>query len=181
MSDDNHILKTSGLTRARSFALKPDADMRSGLAGTLGISGIRKLAFEGEIAPDGARDLKLIAKLGATVVQECVVTGAPVVTRIDEPVVRRYLADMPEPDAEEMEMPEDETAEPMPAAVDLETVMAEALALALPDWPRAEGVDPVDISVTEPGKTPISDEDVKPFAALKSLRDQLNNGDVDEG
>ena len=50
--------------------------------------------------------------------------------------------------------------------------MAEAVALALPPWPRAEGVETVAISVTEPGKTPLSDEDLRPFAALKALRDK---------
>ena len=170
MSDEDRILKSSGLTRPRSFALKPDSSERKALARDLGIPGVRKLAFSGEIGPDGAHDLTLQAMLGATVVQDCVVTGEPVTTRIDEPVTRRYLAEMEEPDGEESEMPEDDTAEPLPEVIDLTSVMAEALALALPPWPRADGVDPVEISVTEPGKAAMTDEDARPFAALKKLR-----------
>ena len=71
-------------------------------------------------------------------------------------------------------MPEDDTAEPLPRDIDLTRVMAEALALALPAFPRAEGVEPVDISVTEPGKTAMTDDDAKPFAGLKSLRDSMD-------
>jgi uncharacterized metal-binding protein YceD (DUF177 family) len=51
--------------------------------------------------------------------------------------VRRYLADWQEPAAEEAEMPEDDTTEALPDRLDLSAVMAEALALALPDYPRA--------------------------------------------
>ena len=58
--------------------------------------------------------------------------------------------------------------------------MEEALVLALPDWPRAEGVEPVDLTVTEPGVTPMTDDDAKPFAGLKSLRDRMAGEDGDE-
>ncbi len=72
-------------------------------------------------------------------------------------------------------MPEDDSAEPLPVTIDLGEVMAEALALELPPWPRAEGVEPVEMSVTEPGKTPMTDDDAKPFAGLKALRDKLSD------
>ena len=69
----------------------------------------------------------------------------------------------------------------MPTTLNLAEVMAEALALALPPWPRAPGVDPVDITVTEPGKAPLEDADLKPFAELKSLRDSLSDTGSEEG
>ncbi|RZW07075.1 MAG: DUF177 domain-containing protein [Rhodobacteraceae bacterium] len=172
------ILRTKDITKPTAFSLSPDAETRAALAEDLGITAIRKLTFSGEIAPDGPKDLILTARLGATVVQPCVVTLAPVTTRIDETATRSYRHDMPAvPEGEEVEMPEDETAEPLPIRIDLTTVMAEALALSLPDWPRAEGVEPVEISVSEPGKDPMTDNDVKPFAALKSLRDKLGEND----
>ena len=171
------ILKSASITNDEHFDLKPDADARLALAEMLGIRAIRKLGFSGMIGPDGPTDLTLEAKLGATVVQDCVVTGQPVTTRIDETVQRHYIADMQMPDAEEAEMPEDDTAEPLPAEIRLSEVMSEALALALPPWPRADGVDPVDLTVTEPGKTPMSDEDAKPFAGLKDLKARLEGKD----
>lgn len=177
----NHVLKSAAVRAPVSFELKPDAAARSELASKLGIRGIKKLSLTGEVQPDGAHDLRLEASLGATVVQNCVVTTDPVTTRIDELVHRRYLADMPEPQADEVEMPEDETADPLPEILDLAQIMAEALALALPPWPRAEGVDPVDISVTEPGKTPLTDDDMRPFAALKALRENDPDSGGDNG
>ncbi|WP_319637317.1 YceD family protein [Kangsaoukella pontilimi] len=185
MSDPQDApIRLSGETRQRSFLVEPDAGARVKIAEDLGISAVKKLRFEGTVSPDAARDWRLEAKLGATVVQPCVVTLEPVTTRIDVPVVRRYLADMPQPEAAagaEVEMPEDDSAEPLPGSVDPAAVMVEALALALPDFPRAEGVDPVEISVTEPGQTPMTDDDAKPFAGLASLRDRLEKKDDDEG
>ena len=184
MTDDNttNTVRTRDNTRPQSFSLVPDAASRATLAQELGISGIRKLTFHGEIAPENATDLKLTADLGATVIQPCVVTLEPVVTRIDDRISRFYVEDLPElPEGAEIEMPEDDTTERLPREIDLAGVMAEALALALPAWPRAEGVDPVELSVTEPGKDPITDEDIKPFGALKSLRDKLDDDGNDNG
>ena len=179
MADDNSgtIVQTRDIKKTRTFALAPDAGARAALAGELGISAIRKLSFRGQIALSGKSDLLLQAELGATVVQPCVVTFEPVTTRIDEPVMRLYLAEMPNAaPGDEVEMPEDDTAEPLPREIDLAAVMAEALTLALPLWPRAEGVDPVRIAVAEPGQDPMTDDDAKPFAALRSLRDKLGDG-----
>ena len=174
-------LRLSDLKRKTSFDLAPDAPARAKIAETLGILGVKKLTFSGHLSPTGKRDWTLSARLGATVVQPCVVTLDPVTTRIDEDVTRQYLADMPDlSEAAEAEMPDDDTAEPLPETLDLQRIMEEALALALPPWPRAPGVEPVEITVTEPGQTPMSDDDVKPFAALKSLQQKLKNGDPDD-
>jgi uncharacterized metal-binding protein YceD (DUF177 family) len=174
---ETRVLATAKITRAHPFVLTPGTEEREALAEDLDIRGIRKLTFRGEVTPSGGRDLTLEAELGATVVQDCVVTGEPVVTRIDTGVTRRYLADYAPPGGDEVEMPEDDSAEPLPAALDLYAVMTEALALELPLFPRAEGVDPVDLTVTEPGVAPMTDDDAKPFAGLKALRDKLSGSE----
>ena len=163
-------------TRPTAFELQPDADARRAIAEELGIEGVRKLRLSGEIAPIGKADWQLTGRLGATVVQACVVTLAPVTTRIDEDVTRLYLADMPEPEVEagaEIEMPADDSQEPLPAVLDLKRVMTEALALALPLYPRAEGAELSEAQFAAPGTAPMTDEDARPFAALKDLRDKL--------
>ena len=181
MSDQNH-LRLAGETRKQAFRLEPNNDERAQIAEALDLLGLKKLRFEGHVVPDGSTDWTLQAKLGATVVQPCVVTLDPVTTRIDTDVTRRYVRDMPDVgDASEVEMPEDDALEALPETLDLSAVMAEALALALPDFPRAEGVEPIDISVTEPGKTPMTDEDAKPFAGLAALRDQLKDDSDENG
>ncbi len=67
-------------------------------------------------------------------------------------------------------MPEDTDIEALPAVLDLMLVATEALALALPPWPRADGVDFDGVEVTEPGAVPLGQTPVSPFAALAALR-----------
>lgn len=159
------------------FTLVPTADERKAVAQALGIVGIKKLRFAGALVPMGQRDWALTAELGATVVQDCVVTLDPVTTRIDETIKRSYVSDLPEIEASEVEMLVDETVEDLPEALDLAQVMIEALSLALPVYPRAEGANLADTAFTEPGLTPMSDDDAKPFAGLGALRESLESKD----
>ena len=160
--------------REHHFDIAPDAPARDAIAAELGILGLRKLRFAGQLVPRGRRDWSLEAALGATVVQECGVTLAPVTTRLDEKVQRRYQAEVEDQDLSgEIEMPEDDTIEPLVPTLDLVEVMTEALALALPPFPRAEGAEQDAQVFTEPGKTPMRDEDARPFANLANLRDSL--------
>ncbi len=164
--------------RPTPFTLTPDDETRKALANELGILGVRKLTFTGEIAPEGTDNWVLTGKLGATVVQACVVTLAPVTTRIDTKVTRRFLPIADEFDAgSEIEMPDDDTTEPLGATIDPARVMAETLALALPDYPRAPDAALSEAVFTEDGVSPMTDDDVRPFAGLKGLRDKLEQKD----
>lgn len=174
------ILQVAALPHARDvrFDIALDGDARAGVCATLDLIELRKLRFQGTLSPMGKRDWQLSATLGATAVQACVVTLDPVVSRVDAPVERRFLADMAAtPDLDEgseMEMPEDDTSEPLPAQIDLAEVITESLALALPDYPRAAGAELGTAQFAEDGTTPLSDADVKPFAGLAALRDKLS-------
>ena len=158
-----------------SFALRPDAGACRALAGELGLLGLRKLAFSGQIEASGRSDWTLSGRLGATVVQPCVVTLEPVTTRIETDVHRTYVAGLAQPDAPETEMPDDDAVEKLGAFIDPAAVMAEELALALPLYPRKDGVDLGTAVYAEPGVQPMTDEDVKPFAGLSELRESLKN------
>lgn len=174
-------LTLARLTRASptTFAVEPDAATRAAIADTLDLRGLRKLRLTGALLPEGKADWRLEAKLGATAVQSCVVTLEPVTTRIDVDVLRSYRADMPDPVGDELEMPEDDTIEALPAALNLRDLMIEALALALPDYPRAEGVALGEAVFAPPGVAPLTDEDTRPLAGLAALRDKLAGGDKD--
>ncbi len=156
--------------RPTGFDLRPGDPERRALAEALGLTGLRKLRLAGRIEARGDADWALLARLGATVVQPCVVTLAPVTTRIDTDIRRLYLAGYRHPDAPESEMPEDDTTEPLGAWIDLGAVMAEALALNLPLYPHAPGVMAGEMVFTEPGKEPMRDRDARPFAGLAGLR-----------
>ena len=159
------------------FGLEPTAADRLELADALGIVEIRKLRLAGKISPLGKTDWQLEALLGATVVQDCVVTLEPVVTRIDEPVLRTYSADFEIADSGEIEMPEDDTVDPIPEVLDLGALMAEALSLAIPAFPRSGKVELGEAIFSAAGVEPLTDEAAKPFAGLQGLRDQLSKKD----
>lgn len=167
----SHPLRVADLAtrKATRFDLRPDAATCARIGDALGLLSLGKLRLTGEIRPQGGRDWLLEATLGATVTQACVVTLAPVTTRIEEAVRRRYLSDMPDPEGEEVEMPEDDSAEPLSDVIDPGAVMTEALTLALPLYPRAEGAELGETRFAEPGAEPLSDEAMKPFAGLADL------------
>ncbi len=171
------ILRLADLAnrRATTFVVVPSAEENRQIAAHLDLRSLRKLRFAGEIAPLGDADWTLTATLGASVTQDCVVTLDPVNTRIDEVVTRTYAANLADPDDPEVEMPEDDTVEPLPANVDVAAVMIEALSLSLPAFPRAAGADLGDAQFAEPGVDAMTDDDAKPFAGLAALRDSLTD------
>lgn len=161
--------------RPQKFHLRPDAPARAEIATVLGVSAVRKLDFQGTVQADGRHDWRLQGRLGATVVQPCVITAEPVSTRIDTDIERRFLRHMPQPDNAEAEMPDDDTLEPLGPEIDPGAVMIEALAIALPDYPRAPGAELGEVDFAPPGAAPIDDARPNPFAALAALKRE--NGD----
>jgi len=175
------VLRVTQL-RARgeqAFDLAPDAAARKMIAEELGLSDLRKLRLQGRVSEDGA-DWVLDAHLGATVVQPCGVTLDPVTTRIDETVTRRFSPEADRPEdlpGDEMEMPEDDTLEPLEHDIDLGRVLIEALSLALPAWPRRDDAELGQATAAAEGVAPLTDADTKPFAGLAGLRDKLKDGE----
>jgi len=161
--------------KAHDIEVTPDAAARKRLAKVLGIRGIKKLRFAATITPVDRFDWHLSADLGATVVQDCVVTLDPVTTRIDVRVARSYLRDYKDIEGPEVEIPADDSAEPLPEILDLEAVLMEELALALPDFPRIEGAELDKTLYSEPGAAPLTDEAARPFAGLADLKKSLEN------
>ena len=147
------------------FQIIPDAEARKALAEQLDLLRLRKLTFTGRLRPEGRHDWRLDGDLGATAVQTCVITQDPVTTRVDTPVTRLFLRKIEEIEASESEMPDDDSIEPLPAELDLGVVMAEALSIALPDYPRAEGA-----TIPQEFSDPGPDERPNPFAALAALK-----------
>lgn len=175
MSDDPHlpaqIVATAPLLRRTHTTLTfaPDAAARSLIAAALDLIELPAFRLEAEAAPSGKRDLVLTGRLTARAVQACSVTLLPVEARIDEPLLRRYLADFQAPDGTEVEMPEDDTTDPLADSLDLAAVAIEALALALPLYPRAPGADLGAAVFAPPGAAPLRDADLRPFAGLAAL------------
>ena len=158
-----------------AFDIRPNPAALKVLAKQLGLKNLRKLRFDGDLRASGKSDWQITAHLGASVVQDCVVTLTPVSTRIDRQVKRSFLARWSEPTEEDVEMHEDETIDPLGSHIDLMEVMREALALALPLYPRATDADLGQAVFTKPGQKPMRDEDTRPFAGLADLQANLKD------
>jgi uncharacterized metal-binding protein YceD (DUF177 family) len=157
------------------FDMTATPDQRHALAQELGLSRIDSLTFKGEIRPFGKHDYAITAVLEARIVQPCSISLQPVKTTISEPVERRYLADFVIPEGVELEMASDDDAvEPLPEVIDAGFVATEALALAIPLYPRSPGAELGDVAVAEPGVVPLRDGDLKPFAGLAALKARLD-------
>ncbi|NOX41848.1 MAG: DUF177 domain-containing protein [Alphaproteobacteria bacterium] len=158
-----------------TFEITPDANARASFATFLGISGIRKLRFSGVVHPQDRKDWSLEGALGATVIQSCVVTNKPVTTRIDVKVKRLFLWDFDKRQAPSDESFDgDDDSEALGLELDLTQVMAEALALNLPQYPRAQDAHLDQSAFAPPGVAPMRDEDTKPFAGLAELGKKLS-------
>ncbi|MEM7643772.1 MAG: DUF177 domain-containing protein [Pseudomonadota bacterium] len=175
----SHPLRLADLPQRRPTAVRlvPDEGQLEALADRLDVDAVRKVRLDVTLTPGPGRDWTLAGRLGATVVQPCRVTTDPVTTRIEEDVARRYTPDIGEPTGDEMEMPEDDGTEPLTAVLDLGDILEEALALAIPAFPRAEGAEEIDLAAAPPGAEPLTDEAAKPFAGLAALKAKMEGGD----
>jgi uncharacterized metal-binding protein YceD (DUF177 family) len=168
------VARLRGL-EAFPFDLSPTPEECAALARLLDARAVRKLRFQGVLRP-AAGGWTLDAKLGATVVQTCVVTLEPVTTRLDLDV-RRLFVRNPGPKAVEitLEPLDDDETEPLGDRIDLGRVAVESIGLNLPAYPRAEGAELGEAVFAAPGQQPLRDAEVKPFSALAALKDKLGN------
>lgn len=149
--------------RPQGVDVRPDAAARAAFAEEFGLVDLPALRLTGTLSAQGSRDWLFEGRLEAEVVQPCVVTLAPVTSRIDESLRRRWSPDLTTPEGEEVEMGDDEV-EPLGAVIDLGALLTEALALALPAWPRAEGA-----GLEAPPPEDAAESRRKPFADLSTL------------
>ena len=175
-ADNPEFARVIDLARLRDaaefpFDIAPNEREAQAIARLMGARSVRKMRFAGKLAPLPRGGWLLEGRLGATVTQSCVVTLDPVTTRVEQEVRRRYLPETAPMGAEVILSPdEDEEIDPLPDRLDIGLVAVEALALALPAYPRKEGASLAEMGYGE------ETEVVKPFAALAALRDKLGEG-----
>jgi uncharacterized metal-binding protein YceD (DUF177 family) len=119
---------------------------------------------EGDVAVDLKGEFK------ADVVQECVVTLEPIKTRIEHPVVRRFVTDkLVIIKAARVDPLGDEPADVLiDEKLDVGEVIAEELALALDPYPRLPGVTLTSVSTNwTAGGSEAGEAKSSPFAILK--------------
>ena len=163
--------------KAITFEVTPTEAEAEAIRGALGLRGLRKMRFTGELSPIGKRGWLVEGTLGASITQECVVTLEPVKARIESEVSLRFLPEaMIEDDTPEDVIEDD--VEALGPIIDLGHVAVEALMLAMPDYPRAGTTAPLRVTAEPEGAAPIRDEETKAFAGLEALREKMvGNGD----
>lgn len=165
------MVRKLGDVQRFDFDISPDPEEAARLASLLGALSLRKFRFAGRLTPLSDGQWQLEGQLGATVVQTCVVSLEPVSTRIDEAVRRTFLSGA-SATGEIVVSPDDDDdeVEPLSDRIDLGRIATEALALAMPAYPRKEG------ATLAPGVEPVEVERPRPFAALEVLRGKLGPG-----
>ena len=169
-----HALRVSQLNprRPNPVDLSPDDEARARIAAALDLTAPPEVRLTGTItaAPNDAWLLE--GRLTARVQQACVVMLAPVRTAIDEPVRRVYSPWASTPEGDEVEMSDDEI-EPLGPTIDAGAVLVEALALALPPYPRCDDAELPDAAVDPDGD---GDEGARrPFQGLADLLQRKDN------
>ena len=163
--------------REITFDIVFNAKQRAETRNVLSLLELKNYRFSGKLTPRGKNDWDMTGKLGATATQACVVTLETVQTRIDDLVNRTFYSHWEEPDEGSVsEMDENVESEPLLNTIDLGLIAREALALSLPDYPRKENVKLEEAVFTEPGVSPMTDKDAKPFAGLADLKKKLGKG-----
>lgn len=165
--------------KALRFNFAPDEAARRQIAAALDLIDLPEFSFKGELTPLGRADVMLRADLSALVIQPCSVTLAPVRSRLADSTERRYAQDYKQPDADEVEISADDV-DALPEIIDVAAVAIEALALALPLYPRARGAEFGEAVFAAPGVEPLKSADLKPFAGLAALAEKLKKSDEPE-
>ncbi|MDC0583786.1 DUF177 domain-containing protein [Paracoccaceae bacterium] len=174
------IIRRSELNgqKPQPFDLRPNETDCALMAAALSVNVLKKLRLTGTLSATGALEWVLQGALGATIQQECVVTLAPVVTRIDTKVFRRFARQdqlLPVEESEESELvsSSDDSFEPLPESFDLMEILQEALALEVPEYPRVAGAELGSVKAAPAGTTAFPEDPPKPFAGLAALRAKM--------
>jgi uncharacterized metal-binding protein YceD (DUF177 family) len=149
----------------RRLDLVADSATRDAIAKAAGLAALPRLEAGFDLTRQGADGLRVVGRVSANVVQNCVVTLEPIESEIDEPVDLVFLADV-EPATDAVDIQALETDDPPEAirdgVIDLGAVATEFLLLGLDPYPRKPGA----VFDAPPAGDPASN----PFAALAALK-----------
>jgi len=148
------------------------------LAAFLDVVAVEGLGFTGSLAPWRERGWRLSGRLSAVLVQRCVVSLDPVRQDMVLDLERHYLprAEAPTPVEIEVGPEEADLPDSFDEAIEIAAAITETLALDRDPYPRKPGVELGARAFAPPGVTPLTDEDLRPFAKLATLKEKLAKG-----
>jgi hypothetical protein len=149
----------------RRFDLVADDATREAIAKAAGLAALPRLEAGFDLTRQGSGGLRVVGRISADVVQNCVVTLEPIESQIDEPVDLVFLPNV-EPKTDAVDLEALEASDPPEAirdsVIDLGAVATEFLLLGLDPYPRKPGA----VFDAPPAGDPTS----QPFAGLAALK-----------
>ena len=174
------LVRFSETNQAKTFEFKLTLSKEQNLQliKRLDLLSLKKVSFMGNLSPLAEDRWVLEAKLRATVKQKCVITLKPVQTIVSETVNRTFAPLDVQKGSEIIDDGAspvffDDTLQEFNDTIDLLEIIFEELTLILPLYPKCDGVKSGPYTITEPGKNPLTEENLKPFAQLSKLKDKL--------
>ena len=149
----------------RHVDIAADGRARAAIAEAAGLAALERLTAGFDLMRHGADGLRVVGRVQAAVVQNCVVTLEPIESAVDEAIELLFLPEAPTaPDVVDLEAVEaDDPPEPLQnGVVDLGAVATEFLLLGIDPYPRKPGA----VFEAPPAGGPAS----SPFAALAALK-----------
>lgn len=161
--------KLDTLGQPRSVEISAEAEERAGLAHRFGLQSLDRLEARATLTTS-AQGIDVTGHMRADAVQNCVVTGDPIPTRIDQDFVVRFVPEDAAPEADEIELSAEDCdiMEHDGQQIDLGEAVAQTLGLALDPYPRSANAE---ARLREAGVK--SEEEAGPFGALAALKDKL--------
>jgi uncharacterized metal-binding protein YceD (DUF177 family) len=177
----HHPIKVDELpAKGRTVELRAADDERAAIAARLGLVGLSRLEAELKLQPEIGRQISLRGSIRAEIVQNCVVTGDSLETRLEFEMDRIYAEDadpfdgLNNSDDDAVVDPDVEDPDPIIGGkIDVGEQVIEELALNIPLYPRAPD------AVFEEITTDQAQEDTRPnpFSVLSALKDQIKTKD----
>lgn len=151
--------------REKNFSFEASPAECALLAKRLGIPKLESLRAACAVSMiQGGKRVRLKGRVQAELIQICVVTLEPIVTRVDEEFTRQYSAlDTKMPTEVVIDLQEDDPPEPiLDGQIDMGEAAAEHLALAMDPFPRR----PDAVFEPPPAVVQLEPSKVSPFALL---------------
>lgn len=136
----------------------------------LNLISLKKTSMSGKITSTAAGQWHLKAKIGATIVQESVLSLKSVTTRIDDKIDLRIIKGHDNAvQNSELELNEDYFIE---HELDLGAVFFENVALSIPVFPKEKGESFENKVFTAKGIDPLTNDRISPFFILNKLKEK---------
>ena len=167
---DMSVLETKNRIKFELFFSKKDT---LELKKFLNLKSLKKLSMAGTIKATLFNQWDLKAKIGATIVQESVLSLKPVTSRIDKTIKRTIIKGRDEMvETNELYLNDSDFVE---NEIDIGAIFSESLALEIPTFPKKENEVFKSKTFAGEGIVPLTEEKLSPFSVLAKLQENNPN------